>query len=84
VVEVASRAEIHAHRPPAGLGFVFAAIASAACWVSIVLALVGGTAGGISATFQSRGPAAMGVMVGALAASAYTSWKKIGRIDGVV
>lgn len=79
-----SQAAIRAHRPLAGLGFVFAAIASACCWVSIVLGLVGVTAGGISATSQSLGPAAMVVMIGALTAAAYTSWKKIGRIDGVV
>ena len=79
-----SQTEIRPHRPLAGLGFVFAAIASACCWVSIVLGLFGVAAGGISATFQSLSPAAMVVMFGALAASGYMSWKKIGRIDWVV
>ena len=66
------------------VSFLFAAVSTACCWLAIALGALGLGAGAVASTAAGLRPAALGLMFVFLAAAGWSSWRKVGRVDGVV
>ncbi|MFT7626318.1 MAG: hypothetical protein ACI9WU_005513 [Myxococcota bacterium] len=67
-------------RALSGVGFVFAAMASACCWMAWILAALG-LGAGMASRFEPIRPIALVLAAVCLAGAFVASYRKIGKID---